>query len=74
MGTTSPFGVLVELLKASKLSDDSGYLCAELPQQRRINDDEIYAILEKCGYIKPANSITKGILYIMQNFSQMEQW
>lgn len=64
MDMISPFHVLVDLLKASKLSDDDGYLRAELPQQDRMTDDEIYTILEKCGYKNSASSITTDILYI----------
>lgn len=63
MDAISPFSFLVSLLKDSKLSDEEGYLRAELPQQY-VDNEKIYSALDDCGYKKSANSITSNVLYI----------
>ncbi|WP_313626240.1 hypothetical protein [Kosakonia sp.] len=64
MDKESPFNILVDLLKTSKLSDEDGYLRAELSQNRNVTDVEIYSALEKCGHKKTTNCIIDNVLYV----------
>lgn len=67
MNTVSPFAFLIGLLKNCKLSDEEGYLRAELPPEYNSEHEAILSSLMDCGYTNSKNSISNGVLYISRS-------